>query len=242
MGQRINGIYYRINHDNKTAEVETCLLQKHKYTGSIIIPNAIFINDESYSVISIGCRAFSGCSKLYSVTIPSSVTSIHQNAFHHSMLTVITINPGNKVYDSRDNCNAIIEKETNRLIVGCKSTVIPNSVTSIGQSAFNDCTELTSVIIPASVITIEIGAFSGCTKLTNLVVDPKNKTYDSRDRCNAIIEKGTNRLIAGCKSTVIPNSVTSIGRSAFNNCAELTSVIIPNSVTEIEVGAFTRCI
>ena len=200
---------------------------------SVTIPN---------SVTSIGSCAFDGCSGLTSVTIPNSVTSIGDDAFIScSGLTSITVESGNSVYDSRENCNAIIKTSTNELITGCKNTVIPNSVTSIGSRAFYDCSGLTSVTIPNSVTSIGSCAFDGCSGLTSITVESGNTVYDSRENCNAIIKTSTNGLIAGCMNTVIPNSVTSIGFSAFSVCSGLTSVTIPNSVTFIDSQAFYGC-
>ncbi|MBR3612093.1 MAG: leucine-rich repeat domain-containing protein, partial [Bacteroidaceae bacterium] len=202
-------------------------------------------------------------------------------------LTNIKVESGNTIYDSRDNCNAIIETATNKLIRGCKNTIIPNSVTSIGDDAFygctgltnitipnsvtsigddafsgctgltsieipnsvttieysvfRDCTCLTSVTIPSSVTKIEDNAFDGCSGLTSIKVESGNTIYDSRDNCNAIIETATNKLVRGCKNTIIPNSVTSIGDDAFYGCTGLTNITIPNSVTKIGDNAFYGC-
>ena len=221
----------------------------------VIIPN---------SITSIRNGAFFGCHSLSSIKIPNSVTNIATEAFGCHGLTSIIIESGNAVYDSRDNCNAIIETATNKLIQGCKSTVIPNSVTSIGymafygcrgprsikipdsvtfidEWAFHNCIDLTSVTIGNGVTTIARNAFSGFNGLESTKVESGNAVYDSRDNCNAIIETATNKLIQGCKSTVIPNSVTSIGYMAFNGCTGLKSVTIPNSVTSIGDYAFYSC-
>ena len=194
------------------------------------------------SVTSIGYDAFYGCESLTSVEIPSSVTSIDDNVFVGcSGLTKIVVANDNTAYDSRNNCNAIIETASNTLIAGCQNTIIPNGVTSIGEWAFYDCSDLTSVTIPSSVTTIGVGAFYNCPGLANIDVASDNTTYDSRNDCNAIIETASNTLIVGCQNTIIPNSVTSIGNHAFHGCSSLTSVEIPNSVTSIGDDAFNGC-
>ena len=223
---------------------------------SITIPN---------SVTSIGYGTFYGCSSLTSITIPNSVTSIGNLAFCDcSSLTSVVVEEGNAVYDSRENCNAIIETATNTLVAGCKNTTIPNSVTSIGNAAFAGCSSLTSITIPNSVTSIKYDAFFGCegltsitipnsvtsigshaflycSGLTSVVVENGNTVYDSRENCNAIIETATNTLITGCQNTIIPNSVTSIGERAFYDCDGLTSITIPNSLTSIGEDAFSGC-
>ena len=253
------------------------------YCGSITsltIPN---------SVSSIGEYAFFGWQNISSITIPSSVTSIGCFAFHgyNRHLESIVVESGNSTYDSRNDCNAIIETSTNKLIRGCKnsfipntisiiddfafsacfdldSIIIPNSVESIGKNAFEYCYTLSSITIPNSVTTIGDSAFYSCSGMTSvaigdsvvwigqmaflaclnledIAVNTGNLKYDSRNSCNAIIETSTNKLIYGCKNTVIPNTVTEIECFAFYMCLRLKSITIPNSVTRIGGYAFFNC-
>ena len=124
---------------------------------------------------------------------------------------------------------------------GLTTITIPASVTNIGYAAFNYCDGLTNVTIPASVTSIGYAAFAGCSNLATMTVDAGNTKYDSRNGCNAIIEKESNTLIAGCKNTIIPDDVTNIDNNAFEGCISLTTITIPAGVTSIGGHAFSGC-
>ncbi|MBR2935519.1 MAG: leucine-rich repeat domain-containing protein [Paludibacteraceae bacterium] len=198
---------------------------------SITIPN---------TVESIGKHAFHNCTKLSSISIPRSVITIGEGAFKACYLNSIVVESGNPNYDSRDNCNAIIETSTNCLIQGGYNTTIPKTITRINDYAFYFSSPK-SILIPKSVAQIDTFAFHQCHHLENIVVESGNPNYDSRDNCNAIIETATNTLLNGCCNTIIPNTVDSIGDNSFNYCKRLKSITIPEGVLNIGYGAFSYC-
>ena len=265
------GIFYVILGDNVYIDHVDRNCQ-----GDMIIPSEVMYNGKSYSVTIIVEGAFSGCSKLTSITLPPSLTFVSDNAFYGcNTLNAVYISdleaffkiryeidfdrgtPGsnNPLYYAGHlflNGKEIKDLEIPNNITGIngfacvgwyalKSLKIPNSVTLIDDYAFEGCSGLTSVTIPNSVTTIGSRAFSGCSGLASIIVESGNKKYDSRNNCNAIIETSSNTLLIGCKNTIIPNSVTTIGYSAFSGCSGLTSVTIPNSVTSIGSWAFYNC-
>ena len=162
-----------------------------------------------YSVESIGDYAFDGCSGLTSVTIPSSVTSIGFGVFQGcSELESVVVDPSNTKYDSRGNCNAIIETESNTLFAGFNNTIIPNSVTSIGYRAFEYCLGLTSIEIPNSVKGIGWYAFYGCSGLTSVTISNSVTSieWNAFDGCKNLTD-------VYCLATDVPSTSS----SAFNN-------------------------
>lgn len=208
----------------------------------------------------IGYECFDNCTGLIGVTIPQTLTTIDSYAFEScTNLSSISVASGNPKYDSRNNCNAIVETATNTMIAGCKTTTFPNTVKAIGSSAFykSGLTEvvipntidsiadyafaysrlLTSIAIGKGVTKIKGQPFRGCLALNSISVASGNPSYDSRDNCNAIIEKGTGKLIVGCPNTVIPTSVKAIGQYAFYNYSNVFSLSLID-VEKVESYAF----
>jgi len=255
----VDGIYYDLDKSAKTASVtyySTTYSNKDAYKGSVTIPSSFTYSGTTYNVTSIGYGAFENCSGLTSVTIPNSVNSIGSYAFFCcSGLTSVTIpnsvtSIGNGAFDSTTWYNNQPDGlvYAGKVAYRYKGTMPANTnialkegTLGIAHLAFIYCSGLTSVTIPNSVTSIGGSVFYGCSDLTSIVVSSGNSVYDSRNNCNAIIETATNTLTIGCKSTTIPNSVTSIRGSAFANCSGLTSVTIPNSVTSIENWVFHDC-
>lgn len=218
----IDGIYYNVTSSTDytvavTYRGSTGGEYTNEYSGAVIIPSSVTYNGKIYSVTSIGELAFFNCSSLTAISIPESVTSIgssYERAFERCIgLKAITVNSNNPVYDSRNNCNAIIETASNTLILGSASTIIPEGITSIGKYAFSDNISLTTINIPESVTNIGSSAFSNCSSLVSITL-PEGVTGIG------------NSAFDGCSSLTditIPESVTDLGSRAFRGCkGELT--------------------
>lgn len=191
---------------------------------SLTIPNSVF---------SIEAKTFENCVGLTSVVIPKSVTTITINAFDGcGNIESISVDTDNSVFDSRNNCNALIETLTNKLLLGCKNSFIPNTITSIGARAFQGCVGLNTINIPNSVLTIGNVAFGNCSNLTSISIP------------NSITNIGASTF-AGCsslESITIPSSINSIGTWAFQNCTSLRSVICyATSIPTCDYNPFDNC-
>ncbi len=209
----------------------------------------------SDSVSSIGEYAFFGCSSLTEIMIPNSVKQIGDYAFDGcSSLTSIIIS-GDVTYIGRYTffgCSSLTNIKLPNTVTnigdyafyGCTGLTnieFPNHIEKIGECAFYGCSSLTDITIPSSVRVIGDYAFCRCSGLTGITVEEGNTMFHSAGNC--LIETKPKILIAGCQNSIIPidGSVTSIGKSSFEDCVELESIKIPNSVTSIGDSAFYKC-
>ena len=225
------------------------------------IANHAFARCNSLSTItfpntltSIGMLAFAECHSLRSIIIPRSVTNIASGAFMFCPITSIVVDNDNTIYDSRNNCNAIIETKTNKLIVGCITTIIPDNITCIGKKAFQGCDSIITLVIPKSVTKIEDYAFADCSKMVSINIPQAVKSigggaFSGCCKLKSInIPQGIKNIedftFIRCKeltSIIIPTSVTNIGNHAFVDCSKLGSITIPDSVTSIGQSSFQGC-
>ena len=234
-----------INIPNSVTNIESGAFYMCTGLSSIYIPDAVRY---------VGFHAFFNCISLDSVSIGKSVAYIN-DAFNGCYnISSIFINEENPYYDSRGNCNAIIQTNNNRLILGCKNTTIPNTVSSIGNKSFFKCSELTSINIPTSVVSLGDSAFMDCSRLSSIII-PNSVTTIGKSafrNCSELssvsipntlvtIESRTFQSCSALSSISIPNSVRTIGESAFEGCINLSHVSLPNSIVTINSGVFKDC-
>ncbi len=262
--QVIDGLKYIIYTSQKYA-----VLTADDYSQSKIdIPANITWNGKKYPVTGLEDECFSGCSRLISVNIPSSVTSLGKRCFSDCR-SLTSVNIPSSVtsleYGCFNNCSSLTSVNIPSSVIslgsgcfeGCSSLTsvnIPSSVTSLGSGCFGDCLSLTSVNIPSSVTSLEDYCFSGCQNLRSVNI-PSSVTslgercfYNCRSLESVNIPSSVTSLGDNCftwctilRSVNIPSSVTSLGKGCFSNCSRLTSVNIPSSVTSLENSCFQYC-
>lgn len=212
------------------------------------------------SVSKLAAKAFSKRRKLKHITIPKNICSIGSGCFHDcDNLFSVTFDDSD--YKSEDK-GLTLKTGSFANCINITNISLPNRLDSIEDVVFSGCKKLESIYISDRVCYISEYQFPNCESLKSIIVSPNNNVYDSRDNCNAIIETKTNKLIAGCKSTVIPNSIDTICQGAFSfinidsvyipigvksieggafSSTQIRSVVIPESVTEIEAESFSFC-
>lgn len=240
------GITYTILTDTKVqvGDGNNPAIETSTY-GHVVVPESVSADGVTYTVTSVGNRAFSFCSGVTSISLPDSVTSLGTMAFYFcSSLTSLTLpDTVTSIGDSAFwGCTGLTSLTLSadltaigaNAFVGCSgltSITLPDGLSAIGPHSFFGCTGLTSIVIPDGITTLAMSTFDGCSGLTSITL-PEGLTAIG------------NNAFAGCirlTSIIIPESVTSIGRSAFSGCSGLASLTIPENVTSIDEWAFHNC-
>lgn len=241
----IDGIYYNLDMENKTAEVTSRISEETgvcDYTGDIVIPSFFVNGGVTYSVTSISNFAFFAAD-ITSITIPNSVTEVGGGVFGNCSnlkSVVLSENMTSLPYINDGGPGWGTDYGFFHGCISLESIIIPNGIVEIGNLAFNGCESLVSIEIPNSVTEVGGGVFYGCESLQSVVLS-ENMTSLPMGTNNGWGDYG---FFEGCElleSITIPNKVTLIGEDAFNGCRSLMSVKIPNSVTDIDGRAFYGC-
>lgn len=179
-------------------------------------------------------RVFEGCTSLQALTIPAGMTSVSKTSLRGcESLAHLSVASGNTNFDSRNDCEAIIETSTNKLRHGSLNTVIPHDVTAIDEYAFSG-RNFTTFTLPAQVTEVAYSAFERCRNMTTFNVASGNLVYDARDNCNGLIHTATNMLVYGFGTTTIPNGV-SYGEYAYYGTG-LSEFHVPEGITYLPIG------
>lgn len=239
------------------------------------VTNVTFDSSGSLDVETIGDYAFKGCSSLKTIIIPQYVSEMGNYVFQDCTnlesirisasvskigsrvfagcpnLKSIVVEEGNKKYDSRENCNAIVETATNTLVCGTENSTIPTTITAIGGGAFAE-TGLKNFVIPEGVTSIQYGAFENCQNLKSVTLPQSLKKLEYRvfaksGLTSVVIPEGITRLPDGTftecqnlETVTLPTTLEAIENNAFSNSG-LTSIFIPKGVTSISSTSFNYC-
>lgn len=223
----------------------TIVYGDEKYSGEITIPESVFYDGKEFSVVAIGAFAFSECTELTSVALPSSLLSIGDYAFKGctSLNSIVVPNSvtsiGSNAFDGCTNLASVTLSNSLKSIeyytfYNCRSLrtlEVPNSVRKIGEMAFQNCRQLSNITLPNSITSIGVFAFDKCSSLESLTIP------DQLTSIEQYTFSGCSRL----KKIEIPSSVTFIDEWAFYDCSGLKTLTIPNSVNYIGEWAFDNC-
>lgn len=211
------------------------------YNGTSVVIPATY-NDKP--VTTVADYAFRNCKFLESVTFSENVNDVAVSAFYAcTLITEIKVVDGNSKYKSENNC--LIEIATDKLVLGCDTSVIPDYVTSIGEHAFYECSKLKSVEISANVTYISEKAYYKCTAIESIRVSTSNTYYTSRNssnvECNCLIEIAPNKILLTCRWSNIPSDVSGYGEYAFTSNTNVQSIVIPSGTTTISEDMLKGC-
>ena len=265
---KLNGIFYNKIQGTESVEVTHNGTWVESYEGKVDIPKTIIFENKTFEVKKIGSYAFSKCSKLTSVTIPTGITSIEVGAFQSCVLLTSLIIPdgvtiiGIAAFDGCTNLQSInlpssvieIGESTFNNCNRLSSITIPPKLSKINGWVFNNCTGIASLIIPDGVVSIGERAFFGCSGLKTINIPKNVKSIESQAfmECSGLVSFSIpNSIIsispwtfAGCKglkSFIIPDNINSIGENAFSYCQNLEKVVISKNITHIGYRAFNSC-
>lgn len=241
-----NNCLKKINIPGNVVEID------YKSFGNCSNLTSVIFND---GLQDINNYAFSNCKGLTDINIPKTVTTIVDSAFNGcSNIRQIIVDEENSQYDSRNDCNAIINTANDKLILGCCNTIIPDGIKTIGSSSFESCENLKEIEIPESVKEIENWAFYACTSLYRIKMGDSisSISYGAFMNCASLeeiilpasLEKLSAQLFSRCKSLkriVIPENVSQMENSVFSNCTNLETVILPSKISKIDYNIFYEC-